>query len=139
MNSEDRKNLAKVRYERAVELLKAANILLKENDFKSANNRAFYSSEQAIKAVLSIIEKSSETHNGILSIFNMEFIHKPSQYFSKEDMKMFRSMGRIREASDYDDFYIANKAECENQVAQAKHILEKVYIYLNDNGVFENE
>ena len=128
MNSEDRKNLAKVRYERAEELLKSANTLLKEEDYKSANNRAFYCAEQAIKAVLSVIGKNSETHNGVLSVFNMEFIHEPSQYFSKEDMKMFRGMGRIREASDYDDFYIANKAECEKQVEQAKHILEKVYV-----------
>lgn len=50
-------------------------------------------------------------------------------------MKMFRGMGRIREASDYDDFYIASKAECENQVKNAEHILEKVYLYLTDNGV----
>ena len=99
--------------------------------------RAFYSAEQAIKAVLSIIEKNSETHNVIMSVFNMEFIHKPSQYFSIDDMKMFRGMGRIREASDYDDFYIANKAECENQVNQANHILKKVHIYLKDNGVFD--
>ena len=137
MNSEDRKNLAKVRYERAEELLKSANTLLKEEDYKSANNRAFYCAEQAIKAVLSVIGKNSETHNGVLSVFNMEFIHEPSQYFSKEDMKMFRGMGRIREASDYDDFYIANKAECEKQVEQAKHILERVYVYLKDNGVFD--
>ncbi len=47
MNIEDRNNLAKVRYERAEELLKTANILLKEEDYKSANNRAFYSAEQA--------------------------------------------------------------------------------------------
>ena len=65
MNSEDRKNLAKVRYERAEELLKSANTLLKAEDYKSANNRAFYCAEQA------------------------------------------------------------------------KHILEKVYVYLKDNGVFE--
>ncbi len=41
MNREDRNNLAKVRYERAEELLKAVNILLKEDDYKSANNRAW--------------------------------------------------------------------------------------------------
>ena len=135
MNVEDRNNLAKVRYERAEELHRTANILLKEEDYKSANNRAFYSAEQAIKAVLSTIEKNSETHNGILAVFNMEFIHKPSQYFSLEDMKLFRGMGRIREASDYDDFYIANKAECEEQVQHARIILDKVAIYLKANGV----
>ena len=135
MNIEDRCNLAKVRYERAEELLRTANILLEEEDYKSANNRAFYSAEQAIKAVLSIIEKNSETHNGIISSFNMEFIHKPSKYFSKDDMRMFRGMGRIREASDYDDFYIASKSECEKQVKSAKHILNKVQVYLKDNGV----
>ena len=115
-------------------MLRTANILLKEEDYKSANNRAFYSAEQAINAVLSTIEKNSETHNGILAVFNMEFIHKPSQYFSLEDMKLFRGMGRIREASDYDDFYIANKAECEEQVQHARIILDKVSIYLKGNG-----
>ncbi len=137
MNIEERNNLAKVRYERAEELLKTARILIKEKDYKSANNRAFYSAEQAIKAVLSTIEKNSETHNGVLSVFNMEFIHKPSNYFTKNDMKMFRGMGRIREASDYDDFYIADKAECEKQVENAEHILKTVYKYLKDKGVYE--
>jgi hypothetical protein len=50
-------------------------------------------------------------------------------------MKLFRGMGRIREASDYDDFYIANKAECEEQVQHARIILDKVSIYLKANGV----
>lgn len=137
MRIEDRKNLAKVRYERAEELINSATILLNEGDYKSANNRAFYSAEQAIKAVLATIEKNSETHNGVLSVFNMEFIHKPSKYFTKDDMKMFRGMGRIREASDYDDFYIADKAECERQVEQAENILKKVHVFLESNGIFE--
>lgn len=59
MRIEDRKNLAKVRYERAEELINSATILLNEGDYKSANNRAFYSAEQAIKAVLATIEKNT--------------------------------------------------------------------------------
>lgn len=51
MNIEERNNLAKVRYERAEELLKTARILIKEKDYKSANNRAFYSAEHILKTV----------------------------------------------------------------------------------------
>ena len=126
-----RNNLAKVRYVRAEELLRTANILLKEEDYKSANNRAFYSAEQAIKAILSTIEKNSETHNGILAVFNMEFIHKPSQYFSLEDMKLFRGMGRIREASDYDDFYIILKEDLAVQMQKAEYFISEVEKYLH--------
>ena len=68
MNSEDRKNLAKVRYERAEELLKSANTLLKEEDYKSANNRAFYCAEQAIKAVRLLIRMRISWNTGRSSV-----------------------------------------------------------------------
>ena len=135
MNNDDKKYLALTRCERADQLLDAAKMLLEGNDYKSANNRAFYCAEMAIKAALAVIGKSGDTHNGILKTFNMEFIHKKSPYFSTSDYKILTGMGRIRQASDYDDFYIANKAECETQVKDAEVILEKVKSYLTAENI----
>ena len=38
---------------------------------------------------------------------------------------------RIRNNSDYDDFYIADKQECNNQVATAEEFLKKAEEFLN--------
>ncbi len=81
MNAENMKDLAKVRYERAVELLAEAEEMLNDEHYKSANNRAFYSAEKAIKAALAAKGKDAESHNGVIKTFNMEFIHVPSEYF----------------------------------------------------------
>ncbi len=134
MNDENIRDLVRIRYERAVELLDEAKYLLKDEHYKSANNRAFYSAEKAIKAALAVRGKDSESHNGLVRVFNMEFIHTPSEFFSREDLSTIQGMERVRSASDYDDFYVTNKAECEEQVAKAGALLNKVHDYLQEGG-----
>ena len=135
MNDENMKNLSRIRYERAVELQDEAESLLNGKHYKSANNRAFYSVEKAVKAALAAKGKDSETHNGVIRTFNMEFIHNQNDFFCREDMKIIQSIERIRNASDYDDFYVTSKAECEEQVKKAKEILEKVKCFLEFESV----
>ncbi len=135
MNDENMKNLAKIRFERAVELQEEAESLLIGEHYKSANNRAFYSTEKAVKAALAAKGKDAETHNGVLKPFNLEFIHNSSDFFSRDDMKSIQSIERIRNASDYDDFYVTSKAECEDQVKKSKVILDKVKVFLESERI----
>ena len=65
----------------------------------------------------------------------MEFIHQPCDFFSRDDLRTLQSMERIRNASDYDDFYVANKAECEDQVKKARQLLRSVSAYLESQGI----
>lgn len=62
MNDENIKDIAKIRYERSAELLEEAKRLYNDGSYKSANNRAFYSAEKAIKAALITKGKDSEKH-----------------------------------------------------------------------------
>ncbi|MBR5406406.1 MAG: HEPN domain-containing protein [Lachnospiraceae bacterium] len=135
MDAANIKDLAKVRYERACELLEDAKSMLNNDSYKSANNRAYYAAEKAVKAALSLAGKDAETHTGVLRTFNMEFIHTPCAYFDRDDMKNLQSMERIRTSSDYDDFYVANKAECEEQVRKAKNLIAKVEAFLIAEGI----
>lgn len=48
--------LAKVRIERAEELVEEAQELLKNERYKSANNRAFHAMEKTMKALLAMKE-----------------------------------------------------------------------------------
>ncbi|MCR5147740.1 MAG: HEPN domain-containing protein [Eubacterium sp.] len=135
MIAEYSRDLAKVRLDRALELLSEAEDRLEDGNYKSANNRAFYSAEKSIKAALAVIGKDSETHNGMILMFNEEFIRHSSDFFDHDDLINIRRMERIRCASDYDDFYIASKADCMHQVEYARKLFNKVSDFLRSEGV----
>ncbi|MBQ9064569.1 MAG: HEPN domain-containing protein [Blautia sp.] len=70
MDEEYYKALAKVRLERSEELVEEAKDLVQKDSYKSANNRAFYVIEKAIKALLAMEKIDVVTHNGELKQFN---------------------------------------------------------------------
>lgn len=122
--------LSKVRLERAKELVAEAKGLLEQGSYKSANNRAFYAMEKGIKALLVTVGAEPTTHSGILKQFNLFFIHQGDGSFNRDDYIMVTNASRIRSVSDYDDFYIANKAEAAKQVEDAELLVGKVEKYL---------
>ena len=79
--------LAKVRMDRAEELLIEAKDLLEKSSYKSANNRAFYAIEKSIKALLAMkqIEATTHkvevaTHNGGLNSSIISLFLKEMEY-----------------------------------------------------------
>lgn len=130
MDNETYRALANARIERAKELLDEAEELLDHGRYKSANNRAFYSIEKSLKAMLAQKGIDADTHNGALRQFNVHFIQNPTAGFGPGDYKVIANAQRIRNNSDYDDFYIADKAECSEQVSIAKKVYEKAREFL---------
>lgn len=130
MDKEYYVELAKVRMERAHELLLEAEGLLEKESFKSANNRAFYAMEKAIKALLATEQIEAATHNGGLKQFNFVFIYRGDGTFTSEDYQKIARCEQIRNASDYDDFYIASKEETRQQIENTRYIVNKVDQYI---------
>lgn len=130
MDKEYYVELAKVRMERARELLLEAEELLEKESYKSANNRAFYAMEKAIKALLATEQIEATTHNGGLKQFNFAFIYRGDGTFTSEDYQKIARCEQIRNASDYDDFYIASKEETRQQVENTRYIVNKVDQYI---------
>lgn len=124
--------LAKVRMSRAKELLEEAVALLEKGHFKSANNRAFYAMEKSIKAILAMEQIEVTTHSGGLKQFNYAFIHKGDGTFKAEDYQKIAGAEQIRNASDYDDFYVASKDETKQLVENTKYIVNKIENYIVD-------
>ena len=122
--------LAKARMDRADELLMESRLLLEKNAYKSSNNRAFYAIEKSIKALLATKEMEMLTHNGGLKQFNYLFIHKGDGTFTSDDYQKIAKAEQIRNASDYDDFYISSKEETREQVEFAETFVNKVRKYL---------
>lgn len=130
--AEEHITLARIRLERAEELLQEASHLLENGSYKSANNRAYYAIEKSIKALLAIKQIEATTHSGGLKQFNAHFIHQGDGTFVPDDYQLIAKAERIRNASDYDDFYIANKQESKQQVENAKYIVAKIRNYLDN-------
>ncbi len=132
MDKEYYESLAKVRMNRAKELFEEAVELLEKGSYKSANNRAFYAMEKSIKALLAIEQVEVTTHNGGLKQFNYAFIYKGDGTFKPEDYQKIAGAEQIRNASDYDDFYIASKDETRQLVENTEYIVKKIENYIAD-------
>lgn len=133
MDKETYRVLASVRMERAIELVDGAKELLQNERYKSANNRAFYAMEKTMKALLAIKEIDADSHNGCLRQFNVHYIKGRVGGFEPGDYKRIANAQRIRNVSDYDDFYIADKKECQQQVEMATEFLNKARIFMEAN------
>lgn len=131
MDEKDFMALALVRLDRAKELYIEAKELVKMDSYKSANNRAFYAIEKCIKALLATRQIDVETHNGAVSQFNILFIHRENTVFMKTDYQKIAKADRIRNASDYDDFYIVNKEETKELLEFVKDFLERTTAYIS--------
>ena len=132
MDEKDYESLISVRFNRAKELYSEAKELVKMDCYKSANNRAFYAIEKCIKALLATRQMDVETHNGAVSQFNLLFIHQADTIFTKDDYQKIAKADRIRNASDYDDFYIVNKEETRELIEFVKNFLKKVEEYIDE-------
>lgn len=82
MLASDMKSLSDVRYDHALEDLKAAELLLEKEQYKSAVNRSYYSIFHAIRAVLAYDDIDSKKHSGIISTFQRLYIK--TGIFNKE-------------------------------------------------------
>ncbi|MCD7735836.1 MAG: HEPN domain-containing protein [Lachnospiraceae bacterium] len=123
--------LAEVRLCRAKELLDDARNLLDKQSYKSANNRAFYAIEKAVRALLVLEDTEPQTHNGVLKQFNYLFIFKGTGFFTQNDYQILAKSEQIRNASDYDDFYLASKEESTQQIENATYIVGKIEKYIS--------
>lgn len=130
--------LAKVRMERAKELLIESKELLEKESYKSANNRAFYAIEKSVKALLATEQIEVTTHNGGIKQFNFLFIFKGDGTFTTEDYQKIARAEQIRNASDYDDFYIASKEESRQQVENADYLIRKIESYICEKYNFNS-
>ena len=131
------KELARHRLEQSKEDLMAAKLLYESELYKSVNNRAYYSIFHSIKAVLAMEPIDFKRHKDVMAYFNKEYVAK--EIFPRELGRKLGTLKQLREKSDYDDFYIASKAQAEEQYNTAKYTLEQVSQYLSKNNTDESK
>lgn len=119
---------AAYRIERAKEDLDAARLLYNAGNYRIANNRAYYAIFHAMRAVLVFDNFDSSKHSGIIAEFRRKYIKEG--VFPAEVSKMIGSAFTIRNASDYDDMFLASKKETAEQIQNAEYIWKLLNNYV---------
>ena len=125
-----RKDLVLYRLETARKDLRSARALLAIEDYKGANNRAYYSIFHAINAVHAVSGKAYKRHKDAVANFNKDYVR--TSIFPREMGRKIGQAEEIRHASDYDDFYIASKEQAQEQFDTAKYTIENIEQYLKE-------
>lgn len=131
MNNKISKELSKHRLQQAKDDLKASEILYKENLYKSANNRAYYSIFHSIKAVLALEPIDFKRHKDIIAYFNKNYVS--NEIFPKKMGRKISIASRIREDSDYEDEFVVETDDTKAQIETAKELLDLVEKYIDEN------
>lgn len=124
------KDYAKYRIDRSKEDLEAAHLLFDNGNYRIANNRAYYSIFHGLRAVLVFDNFDSSKHSGIIAEFRRRYIK--TGIFPIEMSKMIGSAFTIRNASDYDDMFIASKEDTEEQLANAEYVYLLIQTYVKE-------
>lgn len=120
--------LAIYRMSVAKEDLSDAERNLSERHYRIANNRAYYAIFHAICACLATRFKAFKSHAQTIGYFNKEFVH--TGIFPTGLAKRVSRAQEVRNASDYEDFYIVAISDAEEQVRTAREVVSLVDEYL---------
>ena len=122
--------LSSYRMENAEETLATAGDCLEKKRYRDCINRSYYAAFYAIKAVLALEEKDFKRHKDAVAYFNHHYVAEG--VFSREVGKCLGRLKRKREASDYDDFYVASYEETIEQFQYAEKIVTEIKKYIFD-------
>ena len=125
------RDLAMHRLNVAREDLDTAKSNLKEEHYRAANNRAYYSIYHSIYAVFALENVSYKRHKDTISNFNKNYVK--TEIFSRELGRRIGKAEAVRHNSDYDDFYIVTKEETIQQIETAEILIKAVEEYICNN------
>lgn len=131
--AEHKKELSDYRLRQAEESLQVAKNCIENGFFKDSINRSYYAAFYAVKAVLALDEVDFKRHKDVVAHFNQYYV--ATGKFPREIGKRLSSLQKMRETSDYDDFYIASMAEASSQSETAELIINIVKEYLANQNL----
>lgn len=129
------RELSKYRFENANEDLHSAKRALSEEEYRTANNRAYYAIFHALRAVLALDEFDAKHHSAVISRFRQDYIK--TGIVDKSISDIIGDAFEIRNKSDYEDMFIVDKEETKMQVANAERLLNVIGAYLKSEGILD--
>lgn len=121
MDEQIRADLSRYRVNRAEEMLSAAQRDRNAGDYYSANNRAYYCIFHAIRAILALDGQDYKKHSAVIAKFDENYVK--TGFFATDFSKIVHNASKIRNHSDYEDYYICTPEETEKLLSDAARFL----------------
>lgn len=125
------KELPEYRLDKSFGNLDLARSLYKNGTYSFALNRAYYAAFDAIRAVNALDDFDSSKHSGVIAHFNQ--FHVKTGDFDTSFSSVIRRAARLREKSDYEDFFEPEKDDVEKTILEVEKFIEAVKRFLRDN------
>lgn len=122
-------DLSRYRLEKASEMHAAALRDLREQDYASANNRAYYCIFHAMRAVLALDGEDYKKHSAVIARFTLNYLK--TDILPRDYGTLIANAALIRNRSDYEDFYICSVEDTSRLVEGAQRFLDDVRKYIN--------
>ena len=100
---------------------------LREQDYASANNRAYYCIFHAMRAVLALDGEDYKKHSAVIARFTLNYLK--SDILPRDYGTLIANAALIRNRSDYEDFYICSVEDTNRLVEGAQLFLDDVRKY----------
>ncbi len=123
-------DLSKYRLEKAKEDLGNASVDMESGYIKGSINRSYYAIFHAMRAVHALEGFDSKKHSGVIAHFNQCYINTERLGKEKGLAEIVKKLSKIRNQSDYDDFFVVDKNEAEAQIENAKKFVAEIETYL---------
>lgn len=127
------KELSNYRLEQAERCIKSAKVLVGDEDYKGAANRAYYAIFHCMRSVLALEGVDFSKHSGVSSYFRKQYIK--TGIFDVELSDIVGEAFGIRNDSDYDDYYMISKEEINGQIADAEKFYSMIEKYLKEKNL----
>lgn len=133
MTIEERRDLSKSRFDRACDCLHTAKVNREINDYRAAANRSYYAIFHSMRAVLALEEVDMSKHSGVMAEFRKRYLK--TEILDRKLSAIISQAFEVRNASDYDDFYIVAKEDVDIQIDHAVIFMRAVVNHLIARGV----
>jgi uncharacterized protein (UPF0332 family) len=124
----DIKKLADYRLEKAERNLNLAKDLFINEAYSFALNRVYYAAFDAIRAVNALDGFDSSKHSGVIAHFNQN--HVKTGHFEPGASTIIKRASMLREKSDYEDFFEADRNDVEETIEEVQVFIDSVRDYL---------
>ena len=133
MTDEERRDLSTARLDLALNCLNTAKVNRDIGDYRAAANRSYYAIFHAMRAVLALDEVDMSKHSGIMAEFRRRYLR--TEILDRKLSATITQAFEVRNASDYDDFYIVSREDVDLQIDKAAQFIIAIAEYLFTQGV----
>ena len=132
MNSDQLPALLQYRLAQSRETLHESEILLAEDAWRGAVNRAYYAMFYALLALLATRQLGTSKHSSALGLFDREFVK--TGLFPKTLSRSLRLAFNLRQTHDYGELVELDRSTAKQTLQNAQEFVTAIETFLRNEG-----